>query len=47
MYLNGADEPLAKGSVTALEEGDRLGMGAWTSITIRKVPLERPSEAWS
>ena len=35
-WLNGGANPLAHGVLTALHDGDRLQLGAFTSITIRK-----------
>jgi predicted ATPase/class 3 adenylate cyclase/DNA-binding SARP family transcriptional activator len=47
IFLNGASEPLETNMVISLAEGDRLGIGYWTVIEIRRVPLPRPPEAWS
>ena len=33
-WLNGAEQPLAHGVVTALHDGDRINVGSFTSITI-------------
>ncbi len=35
-YLNGSNEPLDHGALTALHEGDRLNLGSFTRITIVK-----------
>jgi predicted ATPase/class 3 adenylate cyclase len=47
VFLNGASEPLQTNMVTSLADGDCLGLGYWTVIEIRRVPLPRPPEAWS
>lgn len=34
-WINDADEPLAAGAVHRLRDGDRILVGAWTSLTVR------------
>lgn len=34
-WINDADEPLAPGAVHRLRDGDRILVGAWTSLTVR------------
>jgi predicted component of type VI protein secretion system len=33
-YLNDATDPLAAGQMTTLSSGDRIHVGAWTTITV-------------
>lgn len=35
-WLNGGDSPVAHGMVTALHDGDRIHLGSFTLVTIRK-----------
>jgi hypothetical protein len=37
-WINDADEPLAEGATHALVPGDRILMGAWTSLTVQGGP---------
>ncbi len=37
IYLNDSDQTLPLGASTRLEDGDRVHLGAWTTITIRRV----------
>jgi predicted ATPase/DNA-binding SARP family transcriptional activator len=37
IYLNDADQTLPLGAITRLEDGDKVHIGAWTTITIRHV----------
>jgi predicted ATPase/DNA-binding SARP family transcriptional activator len=37
IYLNDADQALPLGRTTSLEDGDQVHIGAWTTITIRRV----------
>jgi hypothetical protein len=40
--LNDAAEPIAAGTPVALADGDRIHVGAWTSITVRIAGGQRP-----
>jgi hypothetical protein len=46
-WINDAEEPLADGDTHALVPGDRILMGAWTSLTVQAVasPAADPSPA--
>ena len=37
-WINDADEPLAEGASHTLVPGDRILMGAWTSLTVQGGP---------
>jgi hypothetical protein len=41
-WLNGDSQPVAKGAVTALHDGDRLNLGSFTRITIVKDDATAP-----
>jgi pSer/pThr/pTyr-binding forkhead associated (FHA) protein len=34
-YLNDAPEPLPSGELVAISDGDRIHLGAWTTIDVR------------
>jgi hypothetical protein len=36
-YLNDRDTPIPSGETFVLEDGDRIHIGAWTTITVRRV----------
>lgn len=43
-WINGADQPVDHGVVTALHDGDRINLGSFTRITIERDPAD-PSGA--
>ena len=43
IFLNDATETLPLNRITPLADGDQLHLGAWTTITVRRVPSSHPS----
>jgi pSer/pThr/pTyr-binding forkhead associated (FHA) protein len=37
-YLNQSDEALPANQVTELADGDQIHLGAWTTLTVRRIP---------